>query len=70
MCRKELSVATSQVGEAAPGWAFNKKIIITALKDVVTMQQNHIHKMLHKWWVYLCEGQKDLASFLSLVHLL
>ena len=61
---------TSQVGETALDWAFDKKIIITALKDVVMMQQNHIHKMPHKWWTYLCEGQKDLASFLSLVHLL
>lgn len=70
MYKKGLSVGTSQVGEGALDRVYDKKIIIMALKDVVMGQENHVHKMLHKWQGYLCECQQDLTLFPPLVHLL
>ena len=45
---------------------FDKKIIITAQKDIVMGQENHIPKMLRKWHRHLCECQQDLTFFLLL----
>ena len=59
VCAKE----TSQAEEGTLNWELDKKIITTALKDAVMIQQNVMPKMPHRWWMYLCKSQPDLALF-------
>lgn len=70
MYKKGLPVGTSQVGEGALDKVFDEKIIITAQKDIVMGQENHIPKVLRKWQGHLCKCQQDLTLFPPLVHLL
>ena len=57
MYKKGLPVGTSQVGEGALDKVFDEKIIITAQKDIVMGQENHIPKVLRKWQGHLCKCQ-------------